>query len=219
LNWKIITILISLISIIPTLTGILKFKRINKVHKPFIYLISIYSITEILGSIFILTNQGVLNTIMMNFFVLLDFTFLYILLKRWTKEKINNYDYLIIIIGILIWLLDNFIINTIIKTNSLFRISYSLTICFFSINLLNNQMMRINSKFLNNPLFFASVSFIICYSYKAIYETIYFLNIDILKQISYYAFSFLLIINILTYILFTKSILCMEKKLILSSTY
>ncbi len=219
MNWKIITILISLTSIVPTIIGIIKYNQIKKVFKPFVYLLSIYSIIEILGSIFIITKQGVLNTILMNYFVLLDFILLYLLLTSWINEKITIYDYLIILIGIFFWIFDNYLINTIVKTNSLFRISYSLIICFLSINLLNKQMMRINSIFLKNPLFFASCSFILLYSYKAIYETIYYVNIDVEKHISYYAFSFLLIINILTYILFTKTILCMEKKLILSSTY
>jgi hypothetical protein len=219
LNWKILTAITQLLSILPLALGLIKHKKIHYNYKPFILLLALYSATEISGLILINLNRGAYLTFLMNIFVLLDFIFLFIILSTWTKNKIERTDFIIIFLFVSLWIWDNFFFSKLSVTNSIFRIGYSLIICIKSISLINKQLMRIDSNFIKNPFFIIGVTLLLFFTYKSIYETIYFVNLNPNKEISYFAFYVLVFVNFLSYLLFTIAILCMEKKTKLSSTY
>lgn len=219
MNWKILIIITPFLSFLPLVIGLIKHKRINNKYKSFILLLALYAATEISGTFLIILNRGDYVTYLMNIFVLLDFIFLFIILSKWTKSKIARIDYLIIFLFFLLWIWDNFFFSNLNVTNSIFRISYSLMICIKSISLINKQLMRIDRNFVKNPFFIIGSTLLMLFTYKSIYETIYFININLDKETSFWSFYVLVFVNILSYILFIISILCMEKKIKLSSTY
>jgi hypothetical protein len=219
LNWKILTIITTFLSFLPFVIGLIKHKKIHNKYKPFILLLALYSTTEISGTFLIILNLGVYLTFLMNIFVLFDFIFLFVILSTWTKNKIAKTDYLIIFLFSLLWIWDNFFFSNLTVTNSIFRIGYSLMICIKSISLINKQLMRIDKNFIKNPFFIIGATLLLFFTYKSIYETIYFINLNLNKEISYWSFYVLVFVNILSYILFIIAILCMEKKTKLSSTY
>lgn len=219
MNWKILTIITTFLSFLPFVIGLIKHKKIYNKYKPFILLLALYSTTEISGTFLIILNWGVYLTYLMNIFVLFDFIFLFVILSTWTKNKIAKTDYLIIFLFSLLWVWDNFFFSKLSVTNSIFRIGYSLMICIKSISLINKQLMRIDKNFIKNPFFIIGATLLLFFTYKSIYETIYFINLNLNKEISYWSFYVLVFVNILSYILFIIAILCMEKKTKLSSTY
>jgi len=219
LNWKIIAFAVGFTSVIPAIFGLFKLKEILNKHKLFIYLITIYSLIEIAGIFLIQINRGVLNTIIMNVFVLLDFISLYCILTIWNGRKLKYFDFLALFLFILLWIWDNLYLNKIYITNSIFRISYSLIICLKSIRLINREVMSLNQSFIRSPYFIIGSGLLILYLFKSIYETMYFINININKNTSYLAFGVLIFINFITNIFFTIAISCMEKKVKISSAY
>lgn len=219
MNWKILTIITTFLSFLPFVIGLIKHKKIYNKYKPFILLLALYSTTEISGTFLIILKWGVYLTFLMNIFVLFDFIFLFVILSTWTKNKIAKTDYLIIFLFSLLWVWDNFFFSKLSVTNSIFRIGYSLMICIKSISLINKQLMRIDKNFIKNPFFIIGATLLLFFTYKSIYETIYFINLNLNKEISYWSFYVLVFVNILSYILFIIAILCMEKKTKLSSTY
>lgn len=219
MNWKTLTLITPLLSSIPLAIGLIKYKNIHYKYKPFVLILALYTATEISGLILINLNRGAYLTFLMNIFVLLDFIFLFIILSTWTKNKIERTDFIIIFLFVLLWIWDNFFFSKLSVTNSIFRIGYSLIICIKSIRLINKQLMRIDSNFIKNPFFIIGVTLLLFFTYKSIYETIYFVNLNQNKEISYLAFYVLVFVNFLSYLLFTIAILCMEKKTKLSSTY
>ena len=217
-NWKLISLVVALSSLIPLITGVIKFNKIHNKYKSFIYLIALYALTEIVGQILIFINQAVLHTLMMNVFVFLDFFFLYTIIVHWIRRKPKVYDYAIVILLAFIWIYDNLILNKITVTNSIFRIIYSIVICAISISLMNKQIMNLNRQFFRDPLFIIGLSSLIFYTYKAIYESIYLINVNN-NHTLIISFGILIIINFLNYLLLTIAILCMEKRNKIFSTY
>lgn len=219
MNWKILTAITPLLSILPLALGLIKHKKIHYKYKSFILLLALYAATEVSGLVLIKLNRGAYLTLLMNIFVLLDFIFLFIMLSKWTKNKMERTDFMIIFLFVLLWIWDNFFFSKLSVTNSIFRISYSLIICVKSISLINKQLMRIDKLFFKNPSFIIGFTLLLFFTYKSIYETIYLVNLNLNKEISYLAFYVLVFVNFLSYLLFIIAILCMEKKTKLSSTY
>jgi hypothetical protein len=219
LNWKILTLITTLLSFFSLVIGLIKYKKIHNKHKPFILLLALYAATEMSSLILINLNLGFYLTFLMNIFVLFDFIFLFVILSTWTRSKIERTDFLIIFPFFLLWVWDNFFFSRLSVTNSIFRIGYSLMICIKSISLINKQLMRIDRNVIKNPFFIIGATLLLFFTYKSIYETIYFIYLNLNKEISYWSFYVLVFVNILSYILFIIAILCMEKKTKLSSTY
>ena len=219
MNWTNLSVICGYLSFIPIIIGFIKFKKIDNRYKPFIYLLAIYSLFEITSLTLVRFNQIAIVTILMNFFVLFDFLFLYMLISFWEGRELKWLQYIILAIGVAIWISDNFLINSILRTNSIFRIAYSFIICIKSIDLINKQFMSTIRNLRRNPFFIIGLTFLMFYSYKIIFETIYFINIFKNQNVSYNAFGILIIINLISYLLYSIAILCMEKKIKLSSIY
>ncbi|MGH2565038.1 MAG: hypothetical protein ACRDE5_11025, partial [Ginsengibacter sp.] len=124
--------------LIAAIIGIIRFKFISRIFRPFLFIIWLGLLNESL-SLLIIYNAGG-NTINSNVFVLLEY--LLILLQFYLWNGTNKIYYVLAASsGIIVWLADNFILNTITQNNSVFRIFSSFVILLFSINQINKLII------------------------------------------------------------------------------
>lgn len=217
--WNSLSIITALVSLLPFCIGIYKYNRIQRNQKPFIYLMGIYAICEIAGVMFIYLRESISLTVFMNVFVLVDFIFIYLLLSFWLNSNLSKLNLFIVALLTIIWLIDNIYLNSLTKTNSIFRIVYSFVISIESIKLINRQALSTNKNLFTNSFFIIGSTFLIFYIFKLIYEWLYFVNIELNNKIAYLSFGVLIIVNIVSYILYTIALICMKKMTNISSVY
>jgi hypothetical protein len=219
LIWKTISLIIGVSSWVPAIAGIYLFNKINRRYKPLIYLLIFYAIVETSGQILIWLKKGEFNSILMNIFVLIDYIFIHILLNFWKGKKNKLIDIFIIAILIIIWIIDNLIINKINTTNSTFRIIYSIILVIKIIDVINKQISKLNFQITSDPIFIVCLFLLIQFTFKSIYETSFIFSRLVSDRIYLYSFIIHLIIDFSGYAIFTKAILCMKKSIRLTSSY
>lgn len=218
-NWSLISILVAFSSVIPFIIGVFKYNKISKSDKPFIYLMGFYFLVEIVTSLLLLYKAENVSTRIMNLFVLIDFIALYLLVSKWINRKCSSYELIILALTFIFWNFENFIFSTISTTNIYFRIIYSFLISIKSIELLNIKISLNKRNIWQDSHFLIASTFLIYYSYKAIYESIYLFCLDTAPNIATNAFKGLIVVNFITYILYAIGILCMNKRVQMSISY
>lgn len=217
--WKTISLIIGVSSWFPAIAGIYLFNKINRKYKPFIYLLIFYAIVETSGQILIWLKKGEINSILMNIFVLIDYIFIHILLNFWKGKKNKLIDLFIIAILIIIWIIDNLFINKINTTNSTFRIIYSIILVIKIIDVINKQISKLNFQITSDPILIVCLFLLIQFTFKSIYETSFIFSRLVSDRMYLYSFIIHLIIDFSGYAIFTKTILCMNKSIRLTSSY
>ena len=219
INWGIISIIIANFSLVPACIGIMKIKLIPKELKYFVYLLWIYFFVEFLGSWFLLFRVSKYNCILSNIFVLFDFIYLYIMLNFWNKKGLSKIDYFVISIIVLGWTYENLIFSSLNITNSGFRIIYPVFILIKAIEHIYKVTSITRSKLFSNSNFITASTLILFYSYKVIYESIYYFNLNLNPNENIYVYIVLLGINLISYLLYTIAVLCMRNKIQLNTSY
>lgn len=141
------------------------------------------------------------------------------MVSKWANVEISKLDTALILLLIAIWFLENIIYSNLFITNSFFRVLYSICLSIKSIELINKTISISRNRIWLNPYFIIASTFVIFYTYKAIYEAIYLFSIKINYQISINAFKFLIIINLFSYISYAIGIICMTKKYRVNTSY
>lgn len=199
--------LLSQIAIFPFLFSIFKSKYSNEINTLNIYFVISY-ITECIISIFIKTKLYNYSTITGNLFILISC----ILLVSFFTDKKNKLKYFIIIVFLILWLIDNKIINNINERNSFSRIISNIIIFALSIRMFYNIiMMKSNKTNVKSLLFFTS-GFIIDSIFRINYEAIYYIKKGTNIEISIAIFNVIIFSNALANLLFTYAYICFKKQ-------
>ena len=157
--------------------GLVRFKVIDKSYQPFIWICCLAFVNEIVSTITAQVFRN--NAVNLNIYVLCE-ALLYIwLFYNWGEFKVSvNSYYGLCIFLVFVWVLDNFILNSFLTINSLFRIVYSFTLIFLAINQGNRMLFNTRGALLRNPRFLISTGIVIFYSYKATFETFYLFKLN-----------------------------------------
>jgi hypothetical protein len=198
--------------LLPTIVSIIRFRSINIVFRPFVYLLWVGSFVELLtyvvGSIF-------KNSLMIgNVYVLIESIMLLWQFYAWNKYRSYRNKCLVFgIIFLVFWVVDNLVINDITRINSLFRVIYSFTIVLFSINQVNVVFSSERKNVLHNPAFLICMGLIFFFAFKAIFETIYVIGVKMSLDFYNTLMLLLTIVNLFVNIIYTIATLWIPKKL------
>lgn len=157
--------------------GLIRLKHIDRAYYPFILLLWIGLLAEIMSSIVI--HKGNSNAIFGNIYVLSESILLFVFFKRLGLfSKIENLSFFFPVLFVFAWIWENFIYSDIGYFNSYFRILYSFIVVLMSIHMINRILAEDKRKIIKNPLFLILIGFIIFFTYKTLIEIfwIYGLN-------------------------------------------
>lgn len=196
--------------VIPVLVSIGKYGRLDKVFNPFLWFIWLGMANEILSLLLIYTGNS--NAVNGNFYILLEYGLILWQFYNWdyTADKIY---FILAVVGAGAWVADNLVVHSINYRNSGFRIFESFTIVFLSINQINKMIVFERGKLYKNPIFLICITFLIYYSYKAFVESFIVFDLRLGDAFSHNVFLVLTIVNFISNILYTLSILCIPPKL------
>src|SRR5665213_2501906 len=105
--------------ILAAILSVIRYKKIKRSFYPFVYLIWLGLINESVSLLLDYTSGN--NALNSNVYVLLEYFIILYQFHKWNEDSSRKKYFLLACIGLVIWIADNFIMNTIIQNNSLFR--------------------------------------------------------------------------------------------------
>jgi hypothetical protein len=197
--------------IIPAMTGLVRFKKVNRAYHPFIYLMWLGLLNEIISPIMGMYFHT--NSYNSNIYRLLEMWLILYMLSKWGLfERAKTF----LIIGSLLtaeWITENFILGSIQQFNSYFTILYAFLNVVFCINMLNKLLISEKSRLFTNAKFLILLGFIIYFSYSGVVEIFWKYSFIKHADMSVKFFSVMSYLNAFNNILYTYAIICMRQKL------
>ena len=196
--------------LIPAVVGMIRYNHVNKIYRFFIWYIWLGALNEIISLVTSYYFRS--NAFNTNVFTLLDALLVIRIFYEWKLFRSAKWIPLwlsgALIIG---WIIDNFITGNIKEFNSWFPVIYSFILTIMSIVMLNKLFFGEKRKLLTNPMFLVCIGMIIGYTYIQFIELFWRYSMN--NNLSIDIYDLYLYVNLLTYIIYTYAILCMNRKL------
>ncbi|MDH7462193.1 hypothetical protein QEG73_12925 [Chitinophagaceae bacterium 26-R-25] len=161
--------------LLPLIPGLLRFPYIEKSYRPFIVLLLIGFINEIIS--FISISIFKTNEVSSNLYLLAEAMFLFYQFHVWgfLKSKDKAF-YLFTGLFAIVWIVEEICFGQIASNSRIFVISYSFAVTLLGINQINYIIIHEDRRLLRNGRFILCMGFIIFYIYQILYEGALYVN-------------------------------------------
>lgn len=188
-----------------------RFGKVLKTYRPFIYFTCFALLNEVCST-YLLWNRFS-NSINGNIYVLINFFLILWQFKNWGAEHRQLKEYQLTgFILLLVWLFDNLVINDINRTNFLFRLCSSVVLVYLSVEQISYVCIIQRGKFLSNARFLISSSLTVFFTFKAITELLFLVQMEMTVSFYQYLFLIFIIINLICNCFFAIAALCLPTK-------
>lgn len=198
--------------------AIIRFKKIPAKYHPFVFMVWLALINELLSTYFIHRFRN--NAVNSNIYVLCEF-----LLALWLfdnlglfRKKRIYYQFCLFLLP-LVWLLDAVVLHPITQFSSVFRILYSFTLVLFSIDYINYVFFSEKENILRNTGFLICLTFLIYFSFKGLLEIYYLFRLKSLKGFYRSLLLTMNIVNLFANLIYALAMLWIREKETYTSPY
>ncbi|WP_153797189.1 hypothetical protein [Foetidibacter luteolus] len=191
---------------IAAVIGIIRYKKIIKSYRPFVYFLCLGFVTEIISDLLIRVFQKD-NSLLLNVYVWPESLLILWQFRNWAaiargNSKDNNYKILAIVLSAF-WLIDNlFVHNLHSKLNPLYRIIYGFVTVYLSIDQINKLILQERTKLLTDARFLICAAFVFYYAYKATLEVFFAINLPLSLEFYKQIFDIVIYVNLFANLLF-----------------
>lgn len=207
-------LLASLSVVIPLTAGLIKYKKIPSIYKPFLYFIFTSAFIEFLAEYVLFLTEFKDVVLLYNLYFLVEAYILLLLFKRWDVFKKKPSLFIAFIaLFIIIWIAEFLIRDNIKHINSVFVISYSFVIIVLSLIIINQCQNNYTKKLIHDPRFIICISFLIFYAYTIFTESFSINPLLTSKAFRWKLLHMLNIVYAIANLLYFFGILAMPKKL------
>lgn len=185
----------------------MRYKNADPSYRPFIYLIFISLINELLVGLYLNDLPRNIQTLNWKLFNLIQWVLLLVQFHYWGRLKRYKYLFMIILsVSLAGWVFENFVYSNIYAFNPVFLISYSFVLVLLSINTINSTVAEQNQSLGKNGLFFICIGLVIFFIYTII--VFLFLALDIKSEtvLMKKIFNIHVYVNAITNIIFAVGI-------------
>jgi len=208
---NILSEIFSLSILIAGVIALVKFRKSEAAYYPFILLVWIASINEILSVTLI--NLGFRANINNNVYVLVESLVILWFFSRLQTVLSKNIVFLTLGLSFIVfWFAENLIISKIIYISSYFRIYYSFVIVILSITTVNHLIVTAKRNLLKMPVFLISIGFIIYFTYKILVEAFWVYGLNNSRDFRINVYTILMYLNLFVNLVFALAILWIPRK-------
>ena len=207
---EIIAFFLVTVMIVGVVYAIIRKDRMKNYYRPFYVYLIVALVFELLIKIII--YSGYKSSLVSNCYVLIEFPIFLWLFYNWSSRNNKIYFIGLFLIGVVIWIFDNLIINSIFQINSYYRIYYSLVLILCSINQLNKVIFQDNIMLWKNATFLISITSVFYYSYRVFIEGLFLFQEDFSNDFFRGVYSIMVIVNFLSHLIYTLAVLCIPAK-------
>jgi hypothetical protein len=162
--------LLSLIVLFPCISGLIRWKKIRQMYQPFVILMTVAALTEVLNFIKIGSLRGN-NNININVYSLIEYLFIIAQFYYWRYYSHTRRWYPWIGLAcVIVWIVENLIIGNFIYIGTVFRISSAFILVILSINEINYVLINESRYLLKNARFIICTGFLIFFLYQVLLE-------------------------------------------------
>lgn len=211
--------IVSLSIIIAGIIAAIRFKKIGEAFYPFLILVWLASLNEILSCVLMLLDHGTM--VNNNIYVLAE-----ALLFTWLFKKLglfNSRPSLFIILTVTLsitWIWENFFYGSINHLSSWFRIIYSFLIVLMSISILNELIIsdinkpleQTGSYLFKNPVLLICIGSIGYFTFKVLVEVFWLYGLSAGREFRIHVFHILMYVNLTANLIYALAILWVPPK-------
>ena len=203
--------ILSLSIFIAGIIGVLRFAQIPEIYRPFIYLIWIGCITEVLSIYFAYRYHN--NLAIQTIYTLLEsLLLLWFFARLGIFKKHKKFVYLLGSVFVISWAIDNFWSGAFGSRYSFyFDMIYALFIVLLSIRAINNLLFT-EKELLKNPTFLICMGLMIFFTYQIIQRMFGLYGLKDTMQFRSSVQRILNLINCFTNLIFALAVLWMRKR-------
>jgi hypothetical protein len=206
-----VTIILSLSIFIAGIIGIFRFSQIESMYRPFIYLIWIGCVSEVLSIYFAYRYHN--NLAIQTIYALLEsLLLLWFFTKLGVFKNHKKFVYLFGTVFVISWAIDNFWSGAFGSRYSFyFDTIYALFIVLLSIRAVNNLLFT-EKELLKNPTFLICIGLIIFFTYQIIQRMFGLYGLKDSMEFRRSVQGLLMVINCLTNLVYALAVLWMRKR-------
>jgi len=163
--------LLSMVVLFPWIAGLVRFRNMRKMYRPFILLITIAVLTEIISRITI-NNFHTNNNAIINIYSLIEYVLIITQFYYWRYHSRTRrwYPYFGLFC-VIIWIIENLVMGHVMKdVGTVFRVSSSFIVVILTINEINYLIINENRNLLKNSRFLICIGFLIYFLYEILLE-------------------------------------------------
>lgn len=191
--------------------GLIRFSKIRDIYYPFIYLVWIAGINEVLS--YLLVTNGKQNIINSNLYGLAEACLLMWFFYNLNILKKNKTSYFALLaVFFVAWIVENFFVNSFGSSfSSFFIVLYSFPCVLFSISAINHIIIT-ERDVVRHPAFLICIAIVIFFTYRILVEVFWFYGLDASKDFRMNVYDILIWINFLCNLIYALAILWMRKR-------
>lgn len=161
---------LSLVVLFPWIAGLVRFRNMRRMYRPFIVLLTIAVITEIVSRItidYFKNNNATINIYSLIEYILIISQFYF---WRYFSRTRRWYPYFGLLC-VIIWIVENIFFGRVFNdVGTVFRVSSSFIVVILSINEINYLIIHENRNLLKNARFLICAGFLIYFLYEVLLE-------------------------------------------------
>ena len=143
--------------LIPGLLGLIRFKQISYLYKPFLFLLWIGILNECVGNLSSFYFKS--NAVNSNIYCLAESLIITYLFNTWKFFKNPKVYYSLLILFPIAWATENFVFGSILRFNSFFTVFYSFITVLESVIFINKLLISEQESLLKNAQFIICMAF------------------------------------------------------------
>lgn len=210
MHWYYVTLISACSVACPVAATLVRFKRMKCKYLPLTLLMGLAAVNEMI-SIFS-SCRGTFTSVNGNIYVLIEFFIIVWLFQRLCSGLSRKFLITIAVTGLIVWIADNLVVNSLHSNNSLFRMLASFVIVFLSMDKINQAVLSGGFVQTSRADLVLCSGFLVYYTYKAFVEAFHLFPLHPDKSFYIILWIILGIINMIVNALFTIAILCISTK-------
>ncbi|MHA4810889.1 hypothetical protein ACX0G9_22470 [Flavitalea flava] len=203
----ILAFLLSQSILLPLFAGLIRWRRLDKNYQPFLGLLVIGFITEII-SFALIRGYHTSNLIPLNCYALVEWSLIAWQFHVWGfLRQRKSFFYVLLAFTTLFWITENLILGFINQIVPYFRFLYFFLIVILSVNKINFMITHDNRNLFRNPKFLICIGFIIYFLFMIVYFWAYQVSLFGKSEITNVIIFLMAYVNVLTNIIYAIAFL------------
>ncbi|MDB5191432.1 MAG: hypothetical protein JWQ96_995 [Segetibacter sp.] len=191
--------------------AVVKYKGLLKTYRPFLYFIWAGLANELATELMAYNGRAI--SINNNIYVMVESLLLLWLFKNWNPKTKRDYRFEILaVVFVTTWVLESFVFRSLKESSSYFRVLYTLSFVFFSIDTINYVIMTERKSLFQNAKFIIAAGFLVYFSFKALIEIFFAIKLNVTDSFYNSLFNILVIINLLVNLIYALATLWIPSK-------
>ncbi len=195
--------------LIPIAVAIVKRKSIRRKYFPLVVLLVAGALNDLV-SYFAIRSFGN-NTFNSNVYVLIEFVLLVWLFRRWAYRRRNDFLFVVLIMGVFVWILDNCVLHTPFANTSLFWMTGSILMVYICIDRINLVIFNAPNSIIASDVMIC-IGLLVYHIYKAFLETFQVFPIPMHKALYMNLWVIHCLLSTVINLLFSIAFLCLRSK-------